>query len=105
MITTIMGAIINIVLDPIFIFGLGMGVSGAALATVISQAVSAVWVLRFLTGKKAVVPIRLKYIRISREITKDICALGASNFIMNGTTCLVQVVCNKTLQMLPFLQL
>lgn len=99
MITTIMGAIINIVLDPIFIFGLGMGVSGAALATVISQAVSAVWVLRFLTGKKAVVPIKLKYIRISREITKDICALGASNFIMNGTTCLVQVVCNKTLQM------
>lgn len=99
MFTTIMGAIINIVLDPIFIFRLKMGVSGAALATVISQAVSVAWVLRFLTGKKAVVPLRLKYIRISRKITKDICALGASNFIMNGTTCLVQVVCNKTLQM------
>ena len=98
MITTIAGAVVNIILDPIFIFGLGMGVSGAALATVISQAVSAVWVLRFLTGKKAIVPLRLRNIRISRQITKDICALGASNFIMNGTTCLVQVVCNKTLQ-------
>ena len=98
MITTIAGAVVNIILDPIFIFGLGMGVSGAALATVISQAVSAAWVLRFLTGKKAIVPLRLRNIRISRQITKDICALGASNFIMNGTTCLVQVVCNKTLQ-------
>ena len=98
MITTIAGAVVNIILDPIFIFGLGMGVSGAALATVISQAISAVWVLRFLTGKKAIVPLRLRNIRISRQITKDICALGASNFIMNGTTCLVQVVCNKTLQ-------
>lgn len=98
MITTIAGAVVNIILDPIFIFGLGMGVSGAALATVISQAVSAVWVLRFLTGKKAIVPLRLRNIRINRQITKDICALGASNFIMNGTTCLVQVVCNKTLQ-------
>lgn len=98
MITTIAGAVVNIILDPIFIFGLGMGVSGAALATVISQAISAVWVLRFLTGKKAVVPLRLRNIRINRQITKDICALGASNFIMNGTTCLVQVVCNKTLQ-------
>lgn len=98
MITTMIGAIINIILDPIFIFGLHMGVRGAALATIISQAVSAIWVLWFLTGKKAVVPLRIKNIRISRKITKDICALGASNFIMNGTTCLVQVVCNKTLQ-------
>lgn len=98
MITTIMGAIINIILDPIFIFGLNMGVSGAALATVLSQAVSAVWVLLFLTGKKALVPLKLKNVRISKRMTKDICALGASNFIMNGTTCLVQVACNKTLQ-------
>lgn len=98
MVTTMIGAVINIILDPIFIFGFHMGVSGAALATIISQAVSAVWVLRFLMGKKAVVPLRLKNVRISRKITKDICALGASNFIMNGTTCLVQVVCNKTLQ-------
>ena len=98
MLTTIMGAVINIILDPIFIFGFQMGVSGAALATVISQAVSAVWVLRFLTGKKALVSIKLKNVRINKRITKDICALGASNFIMNGTTCLVQVACNKTLQ-------
>ncbi len=98
MITTIAGAVVNIILDPIFIFGLGMGVSGAALATVLSQAISVTWVLRFLTGKKAIVPLRLRNIRVNRQITKDICALGASNFIMNGTTCLVQVVCNKTLQ-------
>ncbi len=98
MITTIMGAVINIILDPIFIFGFHMGVSGAALATVISQAVSAVWVLRFLTGKKALVPLTFKNVKIRKGITKDICALGASNFIMNGTTCLVQVACNKTLQ-------
>ena len=98
MITTMMGAVVNIILDPILIFGLDMGVAGAALATVISQAVSAVWVLLFLTGKKAVVPIRLRNIRISKKITGEICALGASNFIMNGTTCVVQVVCNNTLQ-------
>ena len=98
MVTTIIGAVMNIVLDPIFIFGLDMGVAGAALATVISQAVSAIWVLRFLMGKRAVVPIRIRNIRISRKITREICALGTSNFIMNGTTCLVQVLCNRTLQ-------
>ncbi len=98
MLTTILGAIINIVLDPIFIFALNMGVSGAALATIISQAFSAVWVLRFLTGKKAVVRLKRCYIRPTKRITKEICRLGASNFIMQGTTCLVQVTCNSTLQ-------
>lgn len=98
MLSTIIGAVVNIILDPIFIFGFDMGVGGAALATVLSQAVSAIWVLRFLTGKKALVSLKMKTIRIRKSITKDICALGASNFIMNGTTCLVQVACNKTLQ-------
>ena len=92
------GAVCNIALDPIFIFGLNMGVAGAALATIISQAVSAAWVLRFLTGKKAIIPLRRENIRIGKSLTKDICKLGISNFIMQGTTCLVQVACNKTLQ-------
>lgn len=98
MLTTILGAIINIVLDPIFIFALNMGVSGAALATIISQAFSALWVLRFLTGKKAVVRLKGCYMRPTKRITKEICRLGASNFIMQGTTCVVQVACNSTLQ-------
>lgn len=98
MLTTILGAIANIILDPIFIFGLDMGVAGAALATIISQAISAVWVIKFLAGKKAVVPLRIRSIRINKRIVKEICRLGTSNFIMQGTTCLVQVVCNSTLQ-------
>ncbi|MBQ2934779.1 MAG: MATE family efflux transporter [Lachnospiraceae bacterium] len=98
MLTTVIGAVINIVLDPIFIFSLDMGVTGAALATVISQTVSAIWVIRFLTGKKALIRIRVCYIRLEKRIVKAICKLGTSNFIMQGTNCLVQVVCNTTLQ-------
>lgn len=98
MFSIIIGAVTNILLDPIFIFGFEMGVSGAALATVISQAVSALWVLKFLFGRTVLIPIQLKNIRISKEITKDIFRLGTSNFIMAGTNCLVQIVCNSTLQ-------
>ena len=98
MCTTILGAVCNIILDPIFIFGLDMGVSGAALATVISQFVSALWVLRFLTGKKILVPLSRRNISIRKDITKDICKLGTASFIMQGTNCLVQVTCNATLQ-------
>lgn len=96
--TTILGAVTNIILDPVFIFGFDMGVAGAALATVISQAISALWVLRFLTGKNAPLRIRRSCIRLHKSITKDICKLGTSNFIMQGTNCLVQVACNATLQ-------
>ncbi len=92
------GAICNIILDPVFIFGFNMGVRGAALATVISQAASATWVLKFLSSRKVPVPLNRKHIRIRKDITKDICKLGLSNFIMQGTNCLVQGVCNKTLQ-------
>lgn len=92
------GAGCNILLDPIFIFVLDMGVAGAALATVISQAVSAAWVLRFLTGKEILIPLRCKNIAIRKDITKDICKLGTASFIMQGTNCLVQVACNATLQ-------
>ena len=98
MYTTVLGAVCNIILDPVFIFGLDMGVSGAALATIISQAASAVWVLRFLTGRKPPVPLTRKNIAIRKDITKAICKLGTASFIMQGTNCLVQVACNATLQ-------
>ena len=98
MCSIVIGAVVNIVLDPIFIFGFDMGVAGAAVATVISQACSAVWILLFLFGKKVVVPLRMQNIRIDKRITKDICKLGTANFIMQGTTCAVQVACNSTLQ-------
>lgn len=97
MFSIIIGAVANIILDPIFIFLFDMGVAGAALATIISQAISAVWVLYFLF-KKAIVPIRMSNIRIYKTITKDIFKLGTSNFIMQGTNCAVQVACNATLQ-------
>ena len=97
MMSTVIGAVLNIILDPVFIFLLGMGVSGAALATVISQFISALWVLRFLFKKDIPVPLRKDNIKIDGKITADICKLGASNFIMQGTNFAVQVVCNSTL--------
>ena len=98
MVTTVIGAVLNIILDPIFIFGLNMGVSGAALATVISQLVSAIWVLRFLTGRKASLKIRRKYLVLDREFTPEILRRGTSGFITQATNCLVQILCNATLQ-------
>ena len=98
MLSIILGAVTNIILDPIFIFVFDMGVSGAALATILSQCCSAIWVLRFLFGKQVLIPLRLSNIRIRRDISKDIFKLGTSNFIMQGTNCLVQVACNSTLQ-------
>ena len=98
MLSIVLGAVANIILDPVFIFLFDMGVAGAALATIISQALSAVWVLRFLFGKDAIVPLERKNIRIDPVITKDIFRLGTANFIMQGTNCLVQVACNSTLQ-------
>lgn len=98
MLTTVLGAVTNIILDPIFIFGLNMGVKGAALATVIGQAISAMWVLRFLIGKRALIRLRRKSLHLDRGIIKNIFRLGTSNFIMQGTNCIVQVACNSTLQ-------
>ena len=98
MATTLLGAGINIILDPIFIFLFDMGVSGAALATVISQAVSALWVLRFLTGKRAILRLRREQIRIDISRTKRIMTLGLPGFVMQGTNSLVQIVCNTQLQ-------
>lgn len=98
MLTIVIGAVCNIILDPVFIFRLNMGVSGAALATVISQAISAVWVLNFITGKKIPVPVKRQNITIHKNITKEICKLGTASFMVQGTNCLVQIVCNSTLQ-------
>ena len=98
MLSVVLGAVCNIILDPIFIFGLELGVAGAALATIISQSVSAAWICRFLFGKRVSLPLRRQTIRIRRDITRDICRLGVSNFIMTGTNFLVQVACNSTLK-------
>lgn len=98
MLTTLIGAVLNLLLDPLFIFGLNMGVGGAALATVLSQTVSCLWVLRFLTGKKAMLTIKRKNLRVEWKLVREITTLGMSGFIMQGTNCLVQVVCNATLK-------
>ena len=99
MMTTLIGAVLNLILDPVFIFGLNMGVGGAALATVISQMVSCIWVLHFLTGKKALLTIKRKNMKVDWSLTREITALGMSGFIMQGTNCVVQVVCNATLKL------
>ncbi len=98
MMTIVIGAFLNLVLDPLFLFVFGMGVEGAAIATVISQIVSAVWAVAFLTGKKAPLHIRRKYMRVELPLAKDIASLGMAGFIMQGTNCLVQIVCNATLK-------
>lgn len=98
MMTVMLGAVVNIVLDPIFIFIFDMGVQGAALATIIAQLLSCLWVLRFLTSKKAIYRIRLKYMRLDRGLVGEITALGMSGFIIAITNSAVQVVCNASLQ-------
>ncbi len=94
MISVIIGAVTNIVLDPIFIFTLNMGVKGAALATVISQGVSAIWVMRFLTSDKAILSIKPQYMRLVPSVVKKIISLGFSGFVMQITNSVVQIVCN-----------
>lgn len=98
MMTVALGAAVNIVLDPVFIFVLDMGVRGAALATVLSQGCSAVWVLRFLTGKRAVLRLRRPALRLQAARVRRILALGTSGFVMSMTNSLVQVLCNASLQ-------
>ena len=97
MLTVIIGACLNIILDPIFIFGFGMGVRGAALATIISQAVSAVWVVSFLCGKKTNLKIRKKYLRPKLGVILPVLALGVSPFIMQSTESLLSVCFNTSL--------
>ena len=98
MMTVAIGAAINIVLDPIFIFVLGMGVRGAALATIIAQFCSALWVMRFLTGKRAVLHLKLTRMRLQAKRVRRILGLGLSGFFMSITTSLTQIACNVALQ-------
>ncbi len=97
MLTVLIGAVLNIVLDPLFIFALDMGVSGAALATVISQFASALWVIRFLTGKKTLYKLDFRHMRLQIKLVWEIVSLGAAGFIMSFTTSAVQIVCNTML--------
>ena len=98
MLTTVLGAVINIILDPVFIFVFDMGVAGAALATIISQFAAAIWVFRFLTGKKAVLRLKKQCLKLKAERVKSIAGLGTTSFVMQASTCLVQMACNNSLQ-------
>ncbi len=98
MLTVLIGAISNIILDPILIYGFHMGVKGAALATIISQTISAIWVLLFLSGKKSLIRIRQQYLRFNPRILFPVLALGVSPFIMQSTECLVQLTFNTGMQ-------
>ena len=97
MMTVLLGAVVNIVLDPVLIFGFDLGIRGAAWATVIAQAVSAAWVLKFLTGRKAILRLRTDCMPLAWPRVRRILGLGLSGFFVNLTNSLVQVVCNKTL--------
>lgn len=91
MMTTVIGAVINIILDPVFIFGLDMGVKGAALATVLSQGVGAVWILRFLTGDKTILRLKKENMKLDPKIFGPSLALGISTFVMLSTESILSI--------------
>lgn len=98
MLTVLIGAVLNIALDPLFIFVFNMGVKGAAIATIISQAVSCIWVMIFLCfGKRTILRVQIKYLKPELALLKQTFSLGLSPFIMQSTNSLVQVVLNTTL--------
>lgn len=97
MLTVLVGAILNIILDPIFIFGFNMGVKGAALATIISQGVSALWVMKFLAGDKTLLKIKRKYLRIDFKVLLPCIALGLAPFIMQSTESILAISFNTSL--------
>ena len=97
MLTTVIGAVINIALDPIFIFALKMGVRGAALATVISQAVSAVWILRFLVSDKSVIKLKKENLRLEKKVVLPCLALGVSTFVMLSTESVLSICFTSSL--------
>ncbi|MCU6733021.1 MATE family efflux transporter [Diplocloster agilis] len=98
MMTVLLGAVANIILDPLFIFVFQMGVRGAAAATLISQMLSAVWVLKFLRGPKAILRLNREGMRLKADLLKNITGLGMSGFVMSVTNGSVQIICNATLQ-------
>lgn len=97
MLSVLIGAVINIVLDPVFIFGFHMGVRGAALATIMSQAVSCIWVLLFLFGKKTHLKIKTDNMKLERAIVLPCLALGLSNFVMQASESVISVCFNSSL--------
>ena len=94
MATTCIGAVCNIILDPVFIYGFNMGVEGAAIATILSQAVSAVWVLIFFTGKRSVLRIRKENLIPAGKTLALVLSLGVSPFLMTATECVIQLAFN-----------
>ena len=97
MLTTVIGAVINIILDPILIFGLGWGVRGAAVATVLSQAVGACWILKFLTGPKTILKLRKENLKVERNIILPVMGLGISTFVMLSTESLLSISFSSSL--------
>lgn len=97
MFTVMIGAICNSILDPIFIFALNMGVQGAALATVISQAISSLWIIHYLTGKKSALKLRRKQLKLKKSVIGPCLALGVSPFIMQSTESLLSICFNASL--------
>ena len=97
MLTTVIGAVINIILDPILIFGFGLGVQGAAIATVLSQAVGAAWILQFLTGKKTILHLRRAFLRLEKPVILPVMALGISTFVMMSTESLLSISFSSSL--------
>lgn len=98
MMTVAIGAVLNLILDSVFIFTFDMGVQGAALATILSQFVSAIWTFCFLTGKKTIIKLKKENMKLSAARVKNIVALGMSGFTMSVTNSLVQMVNNASLQ-------
>lgn len=97
MLSVLIGAVANIVLDPVFIFGMNMGVRGAALATIISQTLSCIWVLSFLFGKKTFLKIKPENLRLHAKIILPCVALGSSLFIMQASESIISVCFNSSL--------
>lgn len=98
MLTVLIGAVLNIILDPVFIYGFHMGVKGAALATIISQGVSAIWVLCFLCGKKTILRVRKQNLKIQKAVILPVLALGISPFVMMSTESVLSICFNTSLQ-------
>ena len=97
MLTVVIGAVTNIILDPVLIFGFHMGVQGAAVATVLSQALSAVWAVKFLTGKSTVLHLKKKYMKIEWKVMAPCVALGVAPFIMQSTESVLVLCFNSSL--------
>ena len=97
MLTVVIGAVTNIILDPVFIFGFGMGVRGAALATILSQAISAVWAIRFLTGQNTVLRLKKEHLKIRSKVLLPCIGLGVAPFVMQSTESILVLCFNSSL--------